>query len=1013
MNDSDLLHAWVTRRDEAAFADLVRRYLDLVYGSARRQLGASPLVEDVVQAVFLVLARKAESLGSEVVLSGWLFQTTRFVAARALLAERRRVHRESAFAMNPVSSEECESGANWPEASSHLDASLAALPERDRDVIILRFLEGLPLRGVGDRLGVSEDAARMRVQRALEKLRTLLIRKGVVLTVASLISFLGTLSSIAAPSELAERVMAGLDFASNTSGTCASKLANEALLAISVRSVRRWISLAAAAIVLLFAVGIIATRSHGRRGGPEPSVTAPSEGRVVDSGAVSPRPLAPRSGAISATSKVLLNVRAAADNRAIPARLVVSYIGGGRLIRGVSLQCDERGSVEIPIDEPALEFLNVWVSAPGFVPRIVRWKRHEFDIPLVLHTCRLDRGETLMGTVVDESGRPVAGARIEFDQIGWDKGEREGVEYLPELTAVTTDSTGRFRSDQQPELLGVSGAGYTVRHPGFVLSHHKLINPASLRSNHVVVLHPGIEVSGRLIQTDGRPLAGARIASCCGPFRERVSGADGAFLIGPFEPGPLQLDVYVAGEKVAEHHVTVDRSAQPMVLQLSVPTLPPVSAETKSLIRETDPVLVHGTVLDAATGRPVPAFVVRSVDEGRGRTELLGEASEGSFAWKLPVSGLRLSLRVEANGYEPQSTEARRFEEGMEPFEIRLVASKELAGVIRFADGRPVSGAWVGLKRVESPDLRLTGDALEVESGDAPHTKSDAEGRFRISEQKDPESLLIVHEKGAAWVPVAALRQGVISLPEWGAISGELRIAGKPAAGEELMLTEWVNEPELTAPTPQIQMRTQTDAQGRFRFAKVPVGVVAIRRFFDLGRPTPHRSLGLGPQQRVEVRERQTTEVVVGETGRAVVGTLRLSAPVAGHHWMDEFPMLVLEAVREDLAMIPIPSSDTESPEAHRAERINARRLYLKRRYYPIVRPDGAFRLEDIPPGVYELRLRVSEPSKRPPEQERIPVMGMRELGSLRRAVTVPGFRELPAEMPLDLGVLTIPVRQP
>ena len=84
MNDTELLRAWAAHCDEAAFAELVRRHLDLVHASARRQVGASPLADDVAQAVFLVLARKAGSLGSRVVLSGWLFRTTRFVAARAL-----------------------------------------------------------------------------------------------------------------------------------------------------------------------------------------------------------------------------------------------------------------------------------------------------------------------------------------------------------------------------------------------------------------------------------------------------------------------------------------------------------------------------------------------------------------------------------------------------------------------------------------------------------------------------------------------------------------------------------------------------------------------------------------------------------------------------------------------------------------------------------------------------------------------------------------------------------------
>ena len=1011
MNDSELLQAWVMHRDEAAFADLVRRHVDLVYGSARRQLGPSPLVEDVVQAVFLVLARKAESLRPEVVLSGWLFKTTRFVAARALLAERRRAHHESAFAMNPAAIEEDEPSTDWTEVAAHLDASLGALQERDRDALVLRFLEGLPLRGVGDRLGVSEDAARMQVQRALENLRTLLVRKGVVLTAISLLSFLATLSSMAAPAELAGRVVSGLESAATTSGALSSTLARDALQELSRRPGRRWIPTVAVATVLLVAVGVLGTLTRLQRRGQDGSPTVSAEGRVANSVAVTPRPLAPRYGANSVTSKVLLNVRAAADNQPVPARLVVSYIGEGKFIRGLFLQCDERGSVEIPIDEPALEFLNVWVSAAGFVPRVVRWRRHEFDVPVVLHTCRLDPGQTLTGTVLDESGRPVAGARIEFDQLGFEKEEREAVAFLPELTGVTSDPAGRFRSDQLPALLGISGAGYTVHHPGFVLSHHHLTGPASLRSNHVVVLHAGINVLGRVIQSDGSPASGVRIASCCGPFRERLSADDGGFSIGPFDPGPLQLECYVAGEKFAENHFTVSRAAPPVVLQLKGHPLAPSPVTPPTDSTDRGRVLVQGAVVNATTGLPVPTFTVRSLDGDSGRSEFLGDASGGAFEWRLPASGRLRTLRVEANGYEPWTAEPRRFEDGMEPFQVRLVPSADLTGVIRFSDGRPVADAWIGLKSADAGDLQLTGEGLAVEAGSAPHTTSDAEGRFRFAAQKDPETLLVAHERGAVWVPVSAAKAGVITLPEWGGISGELRIAGLPAANEELLLTEWIDEHEPAAPTPQIQVRTRTDAQGRFRFPKVPAGVVAIRRFFDLGRKTPHRSLGLGPQQRVEVREKQTTDVLVGETGRAVVGSLRLSRPIAGHQWMNEFPMLVLEAIREDLRLIPIPSSDSVDTETLRAMRFNGRRQLLNRRYFLVVQPDGTFRLEDIPPGSYELRLRVSEPSKRPPEQERLPIQAMRERGVVKQAIHVPGLDESPVDKPLDLGVITVSVR--
>jgi RNA polymerase sigma factor (sigma-70 family) len=170
MNDTELLQAWATRRDEAAFTELVRRHLGLVQASARRQVGTSPLAEDVTQAVFLVLARKAGSLGSRVVLSGWLFRTTRFVAARAVRAEQRRNRNESLAAMQPTASDDAVLPEHWNEVEPHLDAALAALPAADRDALLLRYFEGRPLRAVGERLGIQEEAAKKRVGRAVPNL---------------------------------------------------------------------------------------------------------------------------------------------------------------------------------------------------------------------------------------------------------------------------------------------------------------------------------------------------------------------------------------------------------------------------------------------------------------------------------------------------------------------------------------------------------------------------------------------------------------------------------------------------------------------------------------------------------------------------------------------------------------------------------------------------------------------------------------------------------------------------
>jgi uncharacterized protein (TIGR03435 family) len=206
LDDITLLREYAETGSEAAFATLVERYVNLVYSAALRSVDNPHAAEEISQAVFIILARKAPGLSRRTVLSGWLYQTARLTAANFLRTEIRRQRRESEASMQSLLNE--PEPEVWPQIAPLLDAAMDRLGEKDRNAIVLRFFENKSLSEVGAALGASEDAAKMRVNRALERLRKMFARRGLILS-AALIAGAVTANSVqAAPLALAKSITA-------------------------------------------------------------------------------------------------------------------------------------------------------------------------------------------------------------------------------------------------------------------------------------------------------------------------------------------------------------------------------------------------------------------------------------------------------------------------------------------------------------------------------------------------------------------------------------------------------------------------------------------------------------------------------------------------------------------------------------------------------------------------------------------------------------------------------------
>lgn len=220
--DSDLLRQFATHGDEAAFAEVVRRQADLVYSVALRVTANSALAQDVTQTVFTLLARRAGTLAHYDTLVGWLHTTTRHTAINTVRGEeRRRAREQEATAMQIT---DTAPSVDWEQLRPILDEAVDSLGEDDRKAVLLRYFKNLSHQEVGVALGLNEDTARKRVERALEKLRDYFSRRGITATAAILATAISANSVQAAPTDLAFNATQAALTSAAAAGTAGSTL---------------------------------------------------------------------------------------------------------------------------------------------------------------------------------------------------------------------------------------------------------------------------------------------------------------------------------------------------------------------------------------------------------------------------------------------------------------------------------------------------------------------------------------------------------------------------------------------------------------------------------------------------------------------------------------------------------------------------------------------------------------------------------------------------------------------
>ncbi len=868
MNDAQLLQRFAEQNSEAAFRALVERHLPLVFGTARRMTGDSALAEDIAQTVFILLARKGNRLGSDIILSGWLHRTTRFVTARALAAEWRRRRREQeAVIMQPSQ----DSNPCSQRLSPNLDDALAQLGETDRNAILLRYFEQQSLREVGLSLGLREEAAKKRVARALEKLRRMLRRRGAEISAAALVAGLTETAEAASVIPLAGKVSAVViaQQAAAAGASAGSALLSDVLAALRWEKVLK----VSGAVIGLLAVTLLLPLAGHYWQRPGNSFADNSNSSALAPGS-EPRKRASRFATSSnnaAESRTLrVTVLDAQTGEPIQGAILTPYVNGVTVPEFQNpFKTGSGGVVKLPIPMNAPggergDYCEIPVNATGYTTRVMRWSSETgmvLNVVSSAHTVQLTRGITLSGTVVDDFGRPLAGIRVSGLGNNCDGGTRTmppdgnwtpavhqedySTYFLPrEKSPVITDTTGRFKLENYPgdvralqlELLGADGVLHKFQTPeGFVIHAETLpkVDFAELKNGSASLVIPeGVTVQGIVLNHAGSPIAGAHVVEATQRGNLEIlsrieTDSAGRFFLSNRPLHRIILGVSADGSASLSAILNIKAGMEPIQLRLP-PELP-----------------LRGQVVNER-GFPITEARVETPDwlnPGECLEWGVKAGADGRFKW-VGAPTNEVALRITASGYAPRVVKLR-------------ASSSESLIRLHLGDNDPinvtghvtdaVSGARLDHFQIKISHQMMVGDIPQGPTQD--FDGSNGEINIELSRKDFPVGF------GEAWIMTIEAdgydsfvsrhyereegdQQLDFKLKPGGTVQGVIRTpAGEPAASAQLAFTIHgdaaipCSKPGQLSPQ---DLKTETGGDGQFKLKK-PLLASNLVIFHDTG----------------------------------------------------------------------------------------------------------------------------------------------------------------------------------
>jgi RNA polymerase sigma factor (sigma-70 family) len=575
-NDVELVRRYVTERSEAAFAELVRRYIDLVYSAALRQVfGDEQQAEDVTQVVFSDLARKSPRLMKHTSLAGWLYTSVRYAAASMRRAEQRRSLREQEAHIMSQLTQATGTDPNWEQVRPILDEAMHELKEEDREAILLRFFGRLPLAEVGSRLGVSENTARMRVERATEKLRARLALRGICSTAAALGTAMAQQAVGTAPSALASRVAARAAVAG--AGAAAGSLGILSSWSLAGKGV-----VLAGAVVIVAALGLLKLTTSSSN--HQPSIAG-------EAAATAKAPLAAQTDGTRKKSAGMADQSSAAgsgpellfveDHTGLPITNRVAWLRGWE--RGSQLLIEkmvrlEQARAVAPFDPSYGPGYWILTHVEGYADVSLKWQPKRGEAVPESYLVRLVRPALIGGRVVDPAGEPVAGAEVAFGNNPIPGSDAKPESHAIDQLIATTDAQGRWQIDRvAPDCVRYLVG--SASHPDFSPSEYVDVGSRPefarqlLEGTFTFRLGSGIIVQGTVVDPSDQPVAGALVhvggLSETGS-RDAHSAADGTFRVAGCRPGTQLVTADAPGFASAVLSLDLKPNLPPVKLALGL-----------------------------------------------------------------------------------------------------------------------------------------------------------------------------------------------------------------------------------------------------------------------------------------------------------------------------------------------------------------------------------------------------------------------------------------------------------